>query len=44
MYNILYYHISENNLLYEKQFRFQQKYSTDFAILQLAIHESFEKS
>ena len=46
MYNKLYSHISENNLLYEKQFGFQKKCSTDFAILQLAkeIHESFEKN
>ena len=41
-----YSHISENDLLYKKQFCFQHKYSTDFAILQLAkeIHESFEKT
>ena len=45
MYNRVYTHISENLLLYEKQFGFQRNCSTDYAILQLTkeINESFEK-
>ena len=45
MYNRVYTHISENLLLYEKQFGFQQNCSTDYAILQLTkeIYESLEK-
>ena len=45
MYNRVYTHISENLLLYEKQFDFQRNCSTDYAILQLTkeINESFEK-
>ena len=35
MYNRLYIHLSENNLLYKKQFGFQQKHSTEHAIIQL---------
>ena len=35
MYNRLYKFLSENNLLYEKQFGFQANHSTDHAIIQL---------
>ena len=46
MYNGLYKHLSENNLLYKKQFGFQQKHLTEHAILQLIdqINKNFEKS
>ena len=45
MYNRVYKHISDNSLLYEKQFGFQKECSTEHAILQLAkeIYESFDK-
>ena len=45
MYNRVYTHITANNLLYNKQFGFQNKCSTEYAILQLTkeIHESFDK-
>ena len=45
MYNRLYKFLSENNLLYEKQFGFQANHSTDHAIIQLVdeIHNSFNK-
>ena len=46
MYNRLYLYLTENNLLYNKQFGFQKRHSTDHAILQLAdqIHEMFNKN
>ena len=46
MYNRLYKHLTENNLLYKKQFDFQQKHSTEHAILQLIdqINNNFEKN
>ena len=46
MYNRLYLYLTENNLLYDKQFGFQKRHSTDHAILQLAdqIHEMFNKN
>ena len=36
MYNRVYNFITKNNLLYEKQFGFQAKHSTDNAILELS--------
>ena len=36
MYNRIYKHITNNNLFYEKQFGFQQKCSTEHAILELS--------
>ena len=46
MYNRLYSHVTSNNLLYEKQFGFQNKCSTEYAILQLAkeIYSSFNEN
>ena len=46
MYNRLYLHLTENNLLYNKQFGFQKEHSPDHAIVQLAdqIHEIFDKN
>ena len=46
MYNRVYEHLTTNNLLYEKQFGFQKKCSTECAIIQLTkeIHESFNKN
>ena len=46
MYNRLYKHLSENNILYRKQFGFQEKLSTERAIMQLVdqINFSFEKN
>ena len=35
MYNRLYKHVLSNNILYKKQFGFQENYSTDRAIIQL---------
>ena len=45
-YNRLYLYLVENNLLYNKQFCFQKRHSTDPAIVQLAdqIHEMFNKN
>ena len=45
MYNRLYKYLKENNILYEKQFGFQSRYSTNDAIVQLVdkIFNSFEK-
>ena len=45
MYNRLYKYLKENNILYEKQFCFQSRYSTNDAIVQLVanISHSFEK-
>ena len=46
MNNRLYKHLSDNNVLYRKQFGFQEKHSTERAIMQLVdqINCSFEKS
>ena len=46
MYNRLYLHLTENNLLYNKQFGFQKEHFPDHAIVQLAdqIHEIFNKN
>ena len=46
MYNRLYSHIIENNILYNKQFGFQKSHSTEHAILQLTnqIFQSFEQN
>ena len=46
MYNRLYKHLSDNNVLYGKQFGFQEKHSTEHAIMQLVdqINCSFEKN
>ena len=45
IHNRLYKHLKENNILYRKQFGFQEKYSTEHAIMQLVdqINCSFEK-
>ena len=45
LYNRLYKHLNEKEILYKKQFRFQQKYLTEHAILQLTyrVNENFEK-
>ena len=46
MYNRLYKHLRDNNILYRKQFGFLEKYSTKHAIMQLVdqINNSFEKN
>ena len=46
MYNRLQKHLSENNLLFERQFGFQSSKSTEHAILELSdeILNSFEKN
>ena len=46
MYNRLYLYLTENNLLYNKQFGFQKGHFTDHAIVQLAdqIREMFNKN
>ena len=46
MYNRLYKHLLNNNILYQKQFGFQENHSTDHAIIQLVdqISNSFEKN
>ena len=45
MYNHVYRHLNENNLLYKKLFGFQKAHSTEHAIIQLVdqINSSFEK-
>ena len=45
-YNRLYKCLTENNLLYRKQFGFQKMHSPEHAILQLVeqINQSFEKN
>ena len=45
MYNRLCKYLKENNILYEKQFSFQNGYSSNDAIAQLVdkIFDSFEK-
>ena len=44
MYNRLYKYLTENNLLYWKQFGFQKRHSPEHAILQLVeqINQAFE--
>ena len=46
MYNRLYKHLLDQNILYKKQFGFQKNHSTDHAILELVsqITDSFEKN
>ena len=46
MYNRFYKHLINNNILYKKQFGFQENHSTDHAIIQLVdqISNSFEKN
>ena len=46
MYSHLYKHLLNNNILYKKQFGFQENHSTDHAIIQLVdqISNSFEKN
>ena len=46
MYNGFYKHLLNNNVLYEKQFGFQENHSTDHAIIQLVdqISNNFEKN
>ena len=43
MYNLLYKHSKENDILCKKQFGFQQNHSTEHAILQLIdqVNNSF---
>ena len=45
IYNRLYKYLKENNILYEKQFSFQSRYSTNDTIVQLVdkAFDSFEK-
>ena len=45
MYNRLFKHLNDNGILYKKQFGFQEKHSTEHAILHLVdqINNSFEK-
>ena len=45
MYNCLYKHLSDNNILCRKRFGFQENHLTEHAIMQLAdqINCSFEK-
>ena len=45
MYKRLYNHLSQNHMLYPKQFGFQKSHSTEHAIIQLIdqINSSFEK-
>ena len=46
MYKRLYKHLKDNNILYRKQFVFQEKHSTEHAIMKLVdqINCSFEKN
>ena len=46
MYNCLYKHLKENDILYKKQFDFQQKHSIEQSTLQLIdqANNSFEKN
>ena len=45
MYTRLYKHLTDNNILYKKQFGFQTGHSTEHAIIQLVgqINSNFEK-
>ena len=46
MYNHLYKYLKQKDILYKKQFGFQQKHSTEHAILQLfdQVNDSFERN
>ena len=46
MYNCLYKHLQENDILYKKQFGFQLKLSTNHAILHIIdqVNNSFERN
>ena len=46
MYNRVYKHVTSQNLLYNKQFGFQNKSSNEHAILKLTkeLHDSFDKN
>ena len=46
MYNCLFEYLSENSILYEKQFVFQTSHSTEHAILLLVnqLYQSFDES
>ena len=46
MYNRLFKYLSENSILYEKQFGFQTSYSTEYAILLFVnqLYQSFDES
>ena len=46
MYKRLFNHLSEHNLLYQKQFGFQQGHSTEHAVMQLIdqINDTFENN
>ena len=46
MYKRLSNHLSEHNLLYQKQFGFQQGHSTEHAVMQLIdqINDTFENN
>ena len=46
MYNCLYKYLIKNNILYSKQFGFQNGHSTDHAVVHLVgqITESFENN
>ena len=46
MYNRLYKHLKEKDILYKKRFGFQQKHLTEHAILQLIdqVNYSFERN
>ena len=46
MYNRLYNHLRENNILYNKQFGFQKNTSADHAILELVneLRQSFDEN
>lgn len=45
MYNRLYDHLVQNNILYDKQFGFQKHHSTDDAVIELIseLSESFNQ-
>ena len=45
MYSRLYKYLTDNNILYKKQFGFQTRHSTEHAIIQLVdqINSNFEK-
>lgn len=45
MYNHFYQHLLNQEIFHPKQFGFQERHSTDLAIIQLVdqIHETFEK-
>ena len=45
MYYRLYKHLKKNDIVYKKQFEFQQKHSTEYVILQLLdqVNNCFDK-